>query len=206
MLIDDLLETKLAFVFDFDNTLYPEKDYLYQIYYMIGQFVEYQETYDHEKVTKFLIDEFEANGRTNLFNKLIEKFGLKEEYMDNMLRLMRTGRLPLKLLLYKEMEWVMNEVVNNNRLLFLLTNGNVEQQRNKIVQVEWNGLQKNLRCYFANEIKPKPAPDALQLLMEEHALSAEQVVFIGDSIEDEECAKAAGVEFVNVKELVTGSR
>jgi FMN phosphatase YigB (HAD superfamily) len=175
MIIDQLLETKLAFVFDFDNTLYPEKDYLYQVYYMIGQFVEYQETFDHDIITKFLTDEFEANGREKLFDKLIEKFNLKEEYKENMLRLLRTGRLPLKLLLFKEMEWIMNEVVNNNRLLFLLTNGNVEQQRNKIVQVEWNGLQKNLRCYFANEIKPKPAPDALQLLMEEHALSPENV-------------------------------
>lgn len=205
MIIDQLLETKLAFVFDFDNTIYPEKDYLYQVYYMIGQFVEYQETFDHDIITKFLTDEFEANGREKLFDKLIEKFNLKEEYKENMLRLLRTGRLPLKLLLFKEMEWIMNEVVNNNRLLFLLTNGNVEQQRNKIVQVEWNGLQKNLRCYFANEIKPKPAPDALQLLMEEHALSPEDVVFIGDSKEDEECAKSAGVDFYYVKNLVTGN-
>ncbi len=205
MIIDQLLETKLAFVFDFDNTIYPEKDYLYQVYYMIGQFVEYQETFDHDIITKFLTDEFEANGREKLFDKLIEKFNLKEEYKENMLRLLRTGRLPLKLLLFKEMEWIMNEVVNNNRLLFLLTNGNVEQQRNKIVQVEWNGLQKNLRCYFANEIKPKPAPDALQLLMEEHALSPEDVVFIGDSKEDEECAKSAGVDFYYVKNLVTSN-
>jgi phosphoglycolate phosphatase-like HAD superfamily hydrolase len=204
MIIDQLLETKLAFVFDFDNTIYPEKDYLYQVYYMIGQFVEYQETFDHDIITKFLTDEFEANGREKLFDKLIEKFNLKEEYKENMLRLLRTGRLPLKLLLFKEMEWIMNEVVNNNRLLFLLTNGNVEQQRNKIVQVEWNGLQKNLRCYFANEIKPKPAPDALQLLMEEHALSPEDVVFIGDSKEDEECAKSAGVDFYYVKNMVAG--
>jgi phosphoglycolate phosphatase-like HAD superfamily hydrolase len=205
MIIDQLLETKLAFVFDFDNTIYPEKDYLYQVYYMIGQFVEYQETFDHDIITKFLTDEFEANGREKLFDKLIEKFNLKEEYKENMLRLLRTGRLPLKLLLFKEMEWIMNEVVNNNRLLFLLTNGNVEQQRNKIVQVEWNGLQKNLRCYFANEIKPKPAPDALQLLMEEHALSPEDVVFIGDSKEDEECAKSAGVDFYYVKNLVASN-
>lgn len=204
MIIDQLLETKLAFVFDFDNTIYPEKDYLYQVYYMIGQFVEYQETFDHDIITKFLTDEFEANGREKLFDKLIEKFNLKEEYKENMLRLLRTGRLPLKLLLFKEMEWIMHEVVNNNRLLFLLTNGNVEQQRNKIVQVEWNGLQKNLRCYFANEIKPKPAPDALQLLMDEHALSQEDVVFIGDSTEDEECAKAAGVDFYYVKNMVAG--
>ena len=74
-----------------------------------------------------------------------------------------------------------------------------------ILLMEWNGLQKNLRCYFANEIKPKPAPDALQLLIEEHALSPEDVVFIGDSKEDEECAKSAGVDFYYVKNLVASN-
>ncbi len=195
------LSTKKAFVFDLDNTIYPEKDYLYQIYYMIGQFIEYQETYDHEKVTKFLIDEFESVGRHNLFDKLIERFNLKEEYKENFLRLMRTGRLPLKLLMFKEVEELMNLLVDEKKYIFILTNGHPEQQYNKITQLEWKGLQKHIKCYFANEIKPKPAPDAMLKLMEEHNLIAEDVVFIGDADIDENCAKAAGVDFCHVEKL-----
>ena len=69
MLFDKLIEQKKAFVFDLDNTLYPEKDYLFQVYYMVVQFIEYQETYDHQIITKYLIDEFEKNGRAHIFDK-----------------------------------------------------------------------------------------------------------------------------------------
>lgn len=201
MLYKNYISSKSAFIFDLDNTLYPEKDYLYQIYYMIGQFIEYQETFDHDKITKFLIDEFEQNGRKNLFNKLIERFGLSEEYMENFLRLMRTGRLPLRLMLYKEIEILLNELVDLDKKIFILTNGNPEQQYNKIIQIDWNGLQQYIKCYFANEINPKPAPDAMLKIIEEHELNKEEIIFIGDSVEDEECAKAAGVEFCYLSNL-----
>lgn len=196
------LPDKKAYIFDLDNTLYPEKDYLYQIYYMIGQFVEYQETYEHDKVTKFLIDEFEKSGRVKLFDKLIERFSLNKSYMENFLRLMRTGRLPLKLLLYGEMEDLLNQLVKQHKKLFILTNGTPEQQFNKIMQIEWNGLQHHIKCYFCNEIAKKPAPDSMFLLLKEHDLKPGDVLFTGDAREDEECAKAAGVEYMDVKELI----
>lgn len=189
---------KKAFVFDLDNTLYPEKDYLYQIYYMIGQFIEYQETYEHDKVTKFLIDEFEQHGRTNLFDKLIDRFALPESYMENFLRLMRTARLPLKLILFKEMETLLTQLAEEGKKIFILTNGHPEQQFNKIMQVEWNGLQHHIKCYFCDEVARKPAPDSLLLLMEEQGLNKEEVLFIGDTDTDEQCASAAGVEFIRI--------
>ncbi len=203
MLFDQLVEKKKAFVFDLDNTLYPEKDYLYQIYYMVGQFIEYQETFDHQIITKYLIDEFEKNGRAHIFDKLIEQFNLKKEYVDNCIRLLRTARLPLKLLLFKEAEWMLNELKEKQKFIFILTNGAPEQQYNKITQIEWNGLQKHIMCYYANEIVPKPAPDGLQKIMTDHQLSTEDLVFIGDADIDENCAKAAGVDFVYINELVT---
>jgi HAD superfamily hydrolase (TIGR01549 family) len=193
---------KKAYIFDLDNTLYPEKDYLYQIYYMIGQFVEYQETYEHDKITKFLIDEFEKEGRGRLFDKLIERFSLDASYMENFLRLMRTARLPLKLILFNEMEELLNELVNNKKQIFILTNGTPQQQFNKIMQMEWKGLQHSIRCYFCDEIARKPAPDSMYHLLEENNLKPEDVLFIGDSEEDRICALEAGVEYINVKKLM----
>lgn len=203
MLFDQLIEQKKAFVFDLDNTLYPEKDYLYQVYYMVGQFIEYQETFDHQIITKYLINEFETNGRAHIFDKLIEQFNLKKEYVDNCIRLLRTARLPLKLLLFKEAEWMLNELVDHKKPIFILTNGSTDQQVNKVTQIEWNGLQKHIKCYYANEIVPKPAPDGLLKIMEDHELEPKDLVFIGDADIDENCAKAAGVEFVYIESLVS---
>ncbi len=203
MLFDQLIEQKKAFVFDLDNTLYPEKDYLYQVYYMVGQFIEYQETFDHQIITKYLINEFETNGRAHIFDKLIEQFNLKEEYVDNCIRLLRTARLPLKLLLFKEAEWMLNELVDNQKPIFILTNGSTDQQVNKVTQIEWKGLQKHIKCYYANEIVPKPAPDGLLKIMEDNKLEPKDLVFIGDADIDENCAKAAGVEFHYIESLVS---
>ncbi len=202
MLFDKLVETNKAFVFDFDDTLYPEMDYLYQVYYMIAQFIEYHHAIPNEQISKFLISEFEKNGRTHLFDRLIEQFSLSSEYMDNFLRLLRTARLPLKLLLFKESAWILHHLIDHDKKLFLLTNGNPEQQYNKIIQVEWEGIQQHLVCYFANEIKPKPAPDALLKMMDEHQLSANEMVFIGDSDTDKQCAMNASVDYINIKELI----
>ena len=58
-------------------------------------------------------------------------------------------------------------------------------------------------CYYANEIEPKPAPDGLLKIMSDHQLSAEELVFIGDADIDENCAKAAGVDFVYINELAS---
>ncbi len=192
-----------ALIFDLDNTLYPEKDYLFQVYYMIGQFIEYQETYDHEIITKFLIDEFNLNGRKNLFNKLIEKFELNESYLENFSRLLRTARLPLKLLLFQSMLARLKAAIDDGKLIFILTNGNPEQQLNKIRQIEWNGLEQHIKCYFCNEIASKPAPDAMLKLLNDHQLQKEDVLFIGDAQIDADCASAAGVEFEWVKHVET---
>lgn len=198
----DLIKTKKAFVFDLDNTIYPEKDYLYQVYYMIGQFIEYHELYDHEKITHFLINEFEKEGRIHLFDKLIERFSLKAEYMDNFLRLMRTARLPLKLILFKEIELLLNHLVREKKQIYILTNGNPEQQLNKITQIEWNGLQHYVRAYFCDEIKRKPAPDSMLKLLNDNLLTPEDSLFIGDSDEDEQCANETKVTFVSVQKVI----
>ena len=39
----DIDARKKAFVFELDNVLYPEKDYLLQVYYLFASFLEYSE-------------------------------------------------------------------------------------------------------------------------------------------------------------------
>ena len=37
--------SKKAFIFELDNVLYPEKDYLLQVYYLFASFLEYTEAF-----------------------------------------------------------------------------------------------------------------------------------------------------------------
>ena len=187
-----------ALVLDLDNTIYPEKDYLFQVYYLIGEFVEFQEAVPHDQVTKFLVDEFMAKGRDRIFDKMIAHFNLSETYLENCFRLLRTAKLPLPLLIFEDMLLRLQEASEAGLRLFVLTNGNPEQQLNKIKHLEWHGLDQHIKCYFCNEIAPKPAPDAMLKLLADHQLATSEVLFLGDANIDEDCAKAAGVDFERV--------
>jgi len=187
-----------ALILDLDNTIYPEKDYLFQVYYLIGEFVEFQEGVPHDQVTKFLVDEFMAKGRDRIFDKMIAHFSLPENYLENCFRLLRTAKLPLPLLIFEDMLLRLQEASETGLRLFVLTNGNPEQQLNKIKHLEWHGLDQHIKCYFCNEIAPKPAPDALLKLLADHQLAPSEVLFLGDANIDEDCAKAAGVDFERV--------
>jgi len=187
-----------ALVLDLDNTIYPEKDYLFQVYYLIGQFVEFQEGVSHELVTQFLVNEFMANGRDHIFDKMIAHFELPETYLENCFRLLRTAKIPLPLLIFEQMLLRLQEASEAGLQLFVLTNGHPEQQLNKIKHLEWHGLDQHIKCYFCNEIAPKPAPDAMLKLLADHQLLPSEVLFLGDANIDEACAMAAGVDFERV--------
>lgn len=45
----------------------------------------------------------------------------------------------------------------------------------------------------------KPAPDVLFYIMEQTGFTKEQLLFVGDSVNDAQCAEAAGVDFVWAK-------
>ena len=64
--------------------------------------------------------------------------------------------------------------------------------------MEWNGLGKYLRVYYAAEINPKPEPDVLTYIFTKHNLLRKDVIVIGISGTDEEFAQSCGVDYLNI--------
>ena len=90
----------------------------------------------------------------------------------------------------------MQDIVVDRKKIFILTNGNPEQQLNKIKQTEWHGLEPYLICYFADEVAPKPETDSLDLLIKNHNLQRRNILMIGNSDVDRQCADASGVDLI----------
>jgi len=192
----DLDPRKDAFVFELDDVLYPEKDYLYQVYYLFGSFLEYTEQIEAKEATDYMVVTYLEQSRDSVFENLRGKFKLDEKYKANFDHLGKTAKLPLKLLLYEDMLKLLQEIVVDRKKIFVVTNGDPEQQLNKIKQTDWNGLEPYLTCYFANEMRPKPETDAIDLLIKEHNLQRRNIVMIGQTDADAQCAEAAGIDFV----------
>ncbi|MGI4749662.1 MAG: HAD family hydrolase [Janthinobacterium lividum] len=194
----DLDPRKKAFVFELDDVLFPKQDYLLQVYYLFAVFLEDTEQLDSKTALALMRETYQTQGQDAVFTSIKTAFNLDEKYHENFERLLKIARLPLKLLLYKQMLELLQQIVIDRKQLFILTNGDPEQQLNKIRQTEWNGLEKYLICYFASETKPKPEPDALHQILADHNLQRRDLVMIGNSPADELCAQAAGVDYANL--------
>src|ERR1700749_1207428 len=144
----DIDPRKKAFIFELDNVLYPEKDYLLQVYYLFANLIEYTELYDAKAMLGLMTSAYEKEGKDFVFDRIQEKFKIDEKYRQSFNNLRLTAKLPLKLLLYKNMLELLQEIVVDRKKIFILTNGNPGQQLNKIKQTDWQGLEPYLICYF----------------------------------------------------------
>lgn len=195
----DINPDKKGFIFELDNVLYPEKDYLLQVYYLFANFIEYTETIPSAgELISFMRLSYETHGVVGLFDKVQAAFGIDIKYNQEFERLHRTARLPLKLLMYKNALDLLQEIVINRKQIFIITNGDPEQQLNKIKQIEWNGLEKYLIVYFANESKPKPETYVLDCMLSKHAILRKDLMIIGASETDREFAFASGIDYIDI--------
>jgi FMN phosphatase YigB (HAD superfamily) len=194
----DIDPRKEAFIFELDDVLYPEKDYLYQVYYLFAAFMEYTELTDAKEVTGLMTSAYLAGGKNTVFDIIKKKLDIDEKYRFNFNHLSNTAKLPLNLLLYPEMLKLLQEIVVDRKKIFIVTNGNPEQQLNKIKQAEWEGLEPYLTCYFANEIVPKPETDSIDLLIKDRNLQRRNILMFGNSEIDEQCAAASGIDFAKI--------
>jgi len=206
MQYSDIDKRKQAFIFEFDNVIYPEKDYLFQVYYLFASVLEYTNLIDAKAVTDFMVNTYLSEGKDKVFDATQRQFNIDEKYRANFEHLLLTVKLPLKLLIYQRVLEMLQDIVVDRKKIFIVTNGDPAQQLNKIKQTEWNGLESYLTCYFADEIKPKPATDVIELLLTEHKLERRDLIMIGNSETDALCAEACGIDYFDVNEIITNSK
>lgn len=202
MAFEQYIKDKQAFIFEIDDVLYPQKDYLLQVYYLFAQFIEYAEQISAEEIIKGMQHNYALTGNGDMFEKTAEQFNIPLKYKVNFDLLFLSARLPLKLLMFSEMLNFLQGIIVERKQIFIFTNGDPIMQLNKIKQVEWHGLEKYLTVYFASEIALKPAADGIQLILDSHNLKREDVLLVGKIKLDEECAANAEIEYLNVDKLL----
>ncbi|MCX2574830.1 HAD family hydrolase [Pedobacter sandarakinus] len=176
MNLPQLLQDKKLVIFELDNVLYPEKDYLLQVYYLFAQFIEYTEQINAQEILDFMRVEFESGATSQLFEKTAEKFSIDVKYKHNFDLLHQTARLPLKLLLFQGMLEFLQSLVVDRIKIYLVTAGDPEQQLNKIRQIEWNGLGEYLTVYFADELNLQKSEIFLKILSDNNLAPQEALV------------------------------
>jgi FMN phosphatase YigB (HAD superfamily) len=199
---ENYIAPKTAFIFGFDNVLFPEKDYLLQVYYLFSEFMEYTEQLNAKSIVEFMRSTYAASGERDIFDKTAAQFGIAEQYRANFLLLHENARLPLKLLLFQQVLSFLQEIVVERKAIYLLITGNPAMQLNKIRQIEWHGLEKYLTVYFSEEIETELTAKSFDFIVDQHQLEKKELLYIGGETEHEEIAIRAGIDFLFAQKLL----
>lgn len=191
-----------VFIFDLDNTIYNEEEYLFQGYAAIARFLAgVSGVINEEAFFQELKNIFLKEGRTNLFNKVVKKFHLDHSLVSDCISILHTFEITDKLKINLKIKPLLAELKRANKHIFILTNGNPTQQKNKVKNIEWGELIDYFQVLYANELKPKPSPDGVEKILMMTAGKKSEVVLIGDSETDRLCAENSGIGYVDVTEL-----
>lgn len=201
MSFEKYLSNKKALVITLDDALYPQKDYLLQVYYLFSEFMAYSEQIDAKAIVDFMSKEYVENGAQKMFAKTAAKFNIPNKYEHNFDLLFETARLPLKLLLFQGVLELLQEAVTDRVRIFILADGNPAEAINKIKQIEWNGLQEYLKVYFTAEYD-NSINNTIVKLLEEQSLDKDDVVMFISKNQFESNSVDSSLESFSVTEIL----
>lgn len=196
----DIDPTKKAFIFELDDVLFPKQDYLLQIYYLFSNLIEYTEHQPNANdLIEFLKESYRREGDKDIFKKASLKFGIDLKHEENFRSLHVNAKLPLKLLLFKEMLNLLTYIVGEGKSIFILTKGNPLIQLNKIKQIEWKGLDPFIKTYFYDEIILKSELKPIEYILLENSISPMEAIFFNLPKSKDQIKEFSEVDYINAK-------
>ena len=160
-------------VFDLDNTIYDENEFLFNRYSAIAELVACNNVSKVLPTFEYLRNTFQMKGRAQLFDNFLSRFNLKGCHtVEELITCMRQPLEDLTPFNYFE-----HLVRSFHGRLYLVTNGNPSQQQNKLIAL---GI---VECFsgivFADTLEKKPSKISLMPLLTHGRLG--RAAYIGDS-------------------------
>lgn len=189
-------------IFDLDDTLYPEIQYLDGAYKSIANFIAKNTNISSEKIYNYLTLQFSESGRHLLFDRLLSNFNINSAILPEMLKILRTFKPKKEILLYSKIYKILPALISKSKYTFVVTNGNVEQQKNKVKNINWKNLNENLIFIYANTLNKKPSPESFNFIKKKYFINPTKTIMVGDSYTDKEFAENCKINFLHTKEFL----
>ncbi|MGD0451248.1 MAG: HAD-IA family hydrolase [Candidatus Bathyarchaeia archaeon] len=171
-----------AVVFDLDNVLYDEKEYVYAAFRSIAHFLSGKCGFSEDQVYSKLVFDFEKKGSMypRLFNDALSDLGLDQNLVPEILKLY--ALVDSKVELFLEATSVLLALRSLGLKLALVTNGNVRIQSNKVRLL---GVEKFFDVVvYARETpsaREKPYPEAYEMALQKLGVGAGEAISVGDN-------------------------
>lgn len=172
-----LVEDKKAIVFDLDDTLYNEKDYVRSGFSAVARMLPMVENAQEKLWRAFEL-------KQPAIDVVLQDEGIKTEALLNECVNVYREHCP-KIYLDQEIREMLQEFRKSGRLLGIITDGRVEGQRQKIKSLGIIGLVDNI--IITDELGGvkcrKPNPKAFMLMRDKFCCNYSDMVYIGDNTE-----------------------
>lgn len=188
--IEALVDDVDAVIFDLDDTLYAEKDYVRSGYAAVGK--EFSQIPD---MAERLWQAFERGGRA--IDEVLESFGLATE--ENKKRALQVYRFHMPTIeLYEGAREMLIRLRQKGKRLGLITDGRPEGQRAKIHALRLEPLFDEI--IVTDELGGiefrKPNERAFRLMHERLNVSFEKMIYVGDNLRKDGIApETLGMKF-----------
>lgn len=187
-------------IFDLDNVLFNEQDYIKAAYRNIASFLSKRYHIKEEQVYQKLLSDLQKKSsmHPHLFDDLLTDLGLDQAMLPTILKIYANTTIDLEL--YPGVENLLNTLKKREIRLGLVTNGNVETQRNKVHLLRLEKYFDTIK--YAREIgkgNEKPNPEVYRITLKTLSSKPEETICIGDNpYTDFRGAKKLGIRTIRL--------
>lgn len=169
-----------AVIFDLDDTLYPEMDYVISGFKVVSQYVSTKINMKSHRVFNNLLKLFEED-RNNVFDRLLESYDVDKGVVKKCVNLYRNHYPDIRLT--EEVHELLQLLKEKGLKIGIITDGRPESQWNKIKAL---GLEKYCDSIIVTDElggieyrKPNEIP--YKKVLQELGVEAKEAIYIGDN-------------------------
>lgn len=171
-----------AVVFDLDDTLISEKEYIKSGFKHISKLISKEHNIEAISIYESMNDLFKEDSK-NVFNRLLDKLNIKYdvEYIKYLIHEYRSHMPSIDL--YKDAQEILDCLRSNGIKLGMITDGYKITQRNKIKALN---IEEYFECIVVTDELGreywKPHRKPYEIVKEELGLQYEEIIYVGDNI------------------------
>ena len=190
-------------IFDLDDTLYCEKDFVESGYKAVAHHLSGSIGCDFNSLYAMMLNTLHCMGRHSVMDAVKERYPSDSFALEDLVAVYR-GHHP-EIRMYPGYYGLLKEL-SVSYSLGIITDGMPEVQERKVRALQLEGLMDNIiYTWRFGEDKQKPHPHSFTLMLRSLDTDAENALFIGDNL-TKDCigAHRAGMKCVQIRPSISG--
>lgn len=172
-----------AVIFDLDDTLIPEKEYIRSGYKEVAKKIKqkYKIDISENEIFNNLETEFNKD-KKNVFNRVLRNYNIEfaEEDIKELIKTYREHKPDIKF--YNDVISTIEELKKRNMKLGIITDGYLETQKTKLEAVNaYSMFDKIILTEELGRDYWKPHPKAFEIMKEFFDINYDEIVYVGDN-------------------------